>query len=145
MLEFALIVPVVAVAFLASFSIVLVSARTLQAGSVSRIAGSVAASGQDPFSGAAKDQLLEAAKGLGLEKGRAAIFITEITRDASGTYKVVHRSSTGNALRWKTAIDKAEGIVELQSGERAWITEVFAESNSLAGIGPAELKVRNVS
>ena len=144
MVEFALIVPVLAAVFVATFSISITSARALHVGAVSRTAGALAASGADLASDDGKRRVLDAARGLGFEKGDATIFITEISRDASG-YRIVRQSAFGNAVRWKSAIQAPEGIVELEPGEKAWVTEVIAESYALGGIGPAELRARNVS
>lgn len=143
MIELALILPVLAVMTIGSFGVIIVAARAMQAGSVSRLAGALAASGTDLSTIEGKRQILEAARGLGLEKGDATLIVTEIIRDGSG-YRLGRTLTIGNEVRWKSSITQPDTVIELEPGESAWVTEVVADSLRV-GFGPAEVRARNIS
>lgn len=144
MIEFALVIPVLAVMIIGTFGVIIASLRILQAGTISHLAGAMAASGVDMLGADARAKLLDAGKGLGIERGDTTILITEIVRDEAG-YRIGKTVTLGNEVRWKSLIRQPEGVVELEPGERAWVTEVVTESLRIGGIGPAEFRTRNVS
>ena len=142
-LEFAFVLPVAVTLLVGALSMGVTCLRTVQAGDLARQVSLLADSGVDFSSPGGQQQLMEKGKGIGLDTGKAVVYITRIVREPGGL-RVDQTHHMGDTRRWRSGLVRLEDAAELESGEQAWIVEVFAESGSIVSLLPKMVKARSV-
>jgi hypothetical protein len=142
-LEFAFILPVAVAMVVGGLSFGILSVRTVQAGDLARQLSLLADSGVDFGTPGGQQQLLEKGRGLGLESGKAVVYITKLVQEPAGL-RVDRTYQMGNTQRWRSGLWRLEDAAQLEAGEEAWVVEVFAESGSLVSMLPKTVRARNV-
>lgn len=117
--------------------------RSVQAGDLARQISLLADSGVDFGTPGGQEQLIDKGRGLGLENGKAAVYVTRISCEPAG-FRVDRAYHAGNTERWVSGLGRLEDAAPLESGEQAWVVEVFAESGSILTLLPATVKAKSV-
>jgi hypothetical protein len=142
-LEFAFVLPVAVTLLVGGMSLGIMCMRTMQAGDLARQVSLLADSGVDLGTSGGQQQVIEKGRGLGLESGKAVVYITKIVREPAGL-RVDRSYHMGNYQRWRSGLWRLEDAAELEPGEEAWVVEVFAESGSVVSLLPKTVKAKNV-
>ena len=143
LLELAFVLPVGVALLAGGLSMGITCLRAVQAGDLARQISLLADSGVDFGTPGGLQQVVEKGKGLGLESGKAVVYITRIIREPAGL-RVDCTYQMGNTHRWRSGLWRLEDAVELEAGERAWVVEVIAESGSLMPVMPKTVKAKSV-
>jgi hypothetical protein len=143
LLEFAFVLPVGIALLVGGLSLGLMSVRTVQAGDLARQISLLADAGVDFGSPDGQQQMLEKGRGLGLESGKAVVYVTKLVCEPAGL-RVDRTYHMGNTERWRSGLWRLEDAAELEPGEQAWVVEVFAESGSVISMLPKTVKARSV-
>jgi hypothetical protein len=142
-LEFAFVLPLAVTLVVGGLSFGVMSVRTVQAGDLARQISLLADSGVDFGTPAGQRELVEKGRGLGLESGKAAVYITKLVCEPAGL-RVDRAYHMGNVERWRSGLWRLEDAAHLEPGEQAWVVEVFAESGSVVSLLPHTVKARSV-
>ncbi|GEM_PF-3239984 len=142
-LEFAFVLPVAVGLLVGGLSLGVMSVRTVLAGDLARQISLLADSGVDLGTAGGQQQMLEKGRGLGLESGKAVIYITKLVREPAGL-RVDRTYQMGNTQRWRSGLWRLEDAADLEPGEQAWVVEVFAESGSVVSMLPKTVKAKSV-
>lgn len=143
LIEFALILPVGVALLAGGMSMGLACLRTMEAGQLARNITLLADSGVDFGSPDGVKQVIAEGRDLGVESGRAVVYITRIVREPAG-FRVDRKFEVGATSRWSSTLARPEDAVELEPGESAWVVEVFAETGSFTPMVPPVIKARSV-
>jgi hypothetical protein len=143
LIEFALILPIGVALLAGGMSLSLACLRTMQAGQLARNVTLLAESGVDFGSADGVKQVIAQGHDLGVEAGRAVVYITKVVREPAG-FRVDRKFEVGATSRWASALVRPEEAVELEPGESAWVVEVVAESGSFTPMVPPAIKARSV-
>jgi hypothetical protein len=143
LVEFALILPIGVALLAGGMSMSLACLRTIEAGQLARNITLLADSGVDFGSAEGIRQVIAQGQDLGLESGRAVVYITKVVREPAG-FRVDRKFEVGATSRWSSALTRAEDAADLEPGESAWVVEVVAESGSFTPLIPATIKARSV-
>ena len=143
MIEFAMLMPVIA-ALVAGFAGVGVTfLRSLQAEELCRTAVRLAASGADLTQENSKQKLFSAYGGATLAKDEGVVFLRHIVRDGGG-YRIEKHLAAGNNFRWHEPADTPQSVVQLEPGEDAWVADIWIATNAIGGIAPEDVHARFV-
>lgn len=142
-LEFAFVLPVGIALLVGGMSMGVTCLRTVQAGDLARQISLLADSGVDFGTPGGQQQIAQKGRDLGLDSGKAVVYITKVVREPGGL-RVDRTYQMGNTRRWRSSLWRLEDAAELESGEEAWVVEVFAESGSIISLLPKTVKAKSV-
>jgi hypothetical protein len=145
MIEFALLAPVVAALLVGFVGVSITFVRTLQADQLCRKAVEMAAAGSDFDQDQTKAQIYNLFGGKAIEDRQGVLYVTHITRDASG-YHNAKSYGIGKIGRWQSTVESTlDRVIELEPGEDVWVAELWLDNSSiLASLTPKELHARSI-
>ena len=142
-LEFAFVLPIGVALLVGAMSMGVLCLRTVQAGDLARQISLLADAGVDFGTPGGQQQIAEKGRDLGLDSGKAVVFITKVVREPAGL-RVDRMYQMGDTLRWPSRVLRLDDAGELETGEQAWVVEVFAESGSLLSLLPNMVRAKSV-